>query len=278
MKIIRKIRRKLVEIPFTWAILNSFYRLFARFDFEKKLIKIEQKAKITKEQEDKLKIIFSDLTVLDGPFKGMKYPDFIAYGSAMYPKLLGAYECEIYPEMEKLLKNDYHTIWDIGCAEGYYAVGFAMCKSNATIYAYDTDEVALNACKKMAALNNVEKQMRFGNFCSQETLTQFDFSKRSLIMSDCEGFEMELFTPEVVKNLINCDLIIELHDLYNEKVSPTVEDTFRDTQHMTFVYSKSTFKKMRAFELSKQFSDEQIAKFFTERNGIMQWVFMTPKV
>ncbi len=276
-KIIRKLRRKSVEIPATWALLNFFYRFFSRFDFEKKLIKIEQRQRISQEREQNLKILFKELTVLDGPFKGMKYPDFIAYGSAMYPKLLGSYECEFYPQLEKFLRRDYDTIWDVGCAEGYYAVGMAMRKPNSTIYAYDIDKPAIQFCQRMAALNKVEN-IRFGEFCSPDTLLRFDFSKPSLIMSDCEGYEMELFTPEVARKLRKCDLIIELHDLYNEKVSYSVENAFKETHDIERVYSKSTFIKMDEFEMSKNFTEEQIVEFFVERNGVMQWIFLTPKV
>jgi hypothetical protein len=273
----RKIIRKLVENKMTWKILNFFYRVFYRFQFEKELIQIEIKQKAMFEKEAVLKKKFSNLTVADGPFKGMIYPDFIAYGSAMYPKLLGCYESELNPSLESFLKTDYHSIVDIGCAEGYYAVGVAMRQPNALVYAYDIDVKAMEACEKMAKLNKAEKNMRFGTFCSPETLIGMDFEKKSLIFSDCEGYEMDLFTPEVVKNLKNCDLIIELHDLYTEKISPSIIDAFSASHHIKLVYSENTFIKMRALNLIGDLTDDQILNFFVERNGIMRWAIITPK-
>ena len=273
----RKIIRKLVENKMTWKILNFFYRVFYRFQFEKELIQIEIKQKEMFEKEAVLKKKFSNLTVADGPFKGMIYPDFIAYGSAMYPKLLGCYESELNQSLEGFFKTDYHSIIDIGCAEGYYAVGVAMRQPNALVYAYDIDVKAMEACEKMAKLNKAEKYMRFGTFCSPETLIGMDFEKKSLIFSDCEGYEMDLFTPEVVKNLKNCDLIIELHDLYTEKISPSIIDAFSASHQIKLVYSENTFIKMRALNLIGDLTDDQILNFFVERNGIMRWAIITPK-
>ena len=273
----RKIIRKLVENKITWKILNFFHRVFYRFQFEKELIQIEIKQKEMFEKEAVLKKKYSNLTVADGPFKGMIYPDFIAYGSAMYPKLLGCYESELNSSLEVLLKADYHSIFDIGCAEGYYAVGVAMRQPNALVYAYYIDVKAMEACEKMAKLNKAEKNMRFGTFCTSETLIGMDFEKKSLIFSDCEGYEMDLFTPEVVKNLKNCDLIIELHDLYTEKISPIIFDAFSASHHIKLVYSENTFMKMRALNLIGDLTEDQILNFFVERNGIMRWAIITPK-
>jgi len=272
----RKIIRKLVEIKLTWEIINFLYKVFYRFKFEKNLIEIEKKRFLLSQKEQKMQTIFKDLNVLNGPFKGMIYPDFIAHGSSLYPKLLGSYESELYEDIEKLLQNNYDTILDIGCAEGYYAVGFAIRKPEATVLAYDLNKAALLACKQMAILNHVEKNMKFGEFCSAETLRDFPFKGRGLVLSDCEGFEIDLFTKEAVANLSNCDILIELHDLYNEKISVEIEDVFKDTHTVRKVYSKSTFKKMKEFELGVKFTDDDINSFMLERNGIMEWAIFTP--
>lgn len=273
----RKIVRPLVQFAPTWAILNFFYKIFYRFKFEKELIQIEKEREIVAHKESPLKKAYRDLTVKGGPFTGMKYPDFIAYGSAMYPKLHGCYEAELFTEIEKLLLNQYTNIIDVGCAEGYYAVGLAMRQPNANVYAYDINEQALEACRKMAVLNQVDKQMHFEKFCSPDTLANFNLAARSLIVCDCEGYELELFTPQVVKNLRNCDVIVEMHDLYNEKISPTIEDVFSNSHNVTFVNSLNTFKKLKQLNLRGDLTDEQVQLFFTERNGIMTWAVFTPK-
>jgi hypothetical protein len=273
----RKIIRKLVEIGITWKMLHILYKLFYRFKFEKDLIQIEKDQNELREKEERLKARFSDLTVRNGLFKGMKYPEFIAHGSSMFAKLLGSYESELYGEIEALLKNKYKTIFDVGCAEGYYAVGMAMLNPEAIIYAYDINEKALQACREMAKINKVDSRMRFENFCYPELLAEFNFKERALIICDCEGYEAKLFTPEAVKNLVNCDVLIEVHDLYDEKILPSIEEVFNKTHNIKLVYSQNTFKKLRSSFALENFTDDDIRTFFCERNGIMQWAIITKK-
>src|SRR5438105_426555 len=68
-----------------------------------------------------------ELTVLDGPFRGLRYPSASSLHSGLLPKLLGTYEAELHGPIEHLLKSrTYGAVVDVGAAEGYYAVGFAL--------------------------------------------------------------------------------------------------------------------------------------------------------
>ena len=64
------------------------------------------------------------LEILSGPFKGMRYGDF-SYNSALIPKLLGTYEADLHGWVGEAVAAGYDAVINIGCAEGYYAVGFA---------------------------------------------------------------------------------------------------------------------------------------------------------
>ena len=48
-------------------------------------------------------------------------------GSVLIPKLLGSYEQELQPLLQRLAAQNYSEIVDIGCAEGYYAIGLGGC-------------------------------------------------------------------------------------------------------------------------------------------------------
>lgn len=268
--------RKLVTNNFTWAILNYFYKIFYRFKFEKDLIEIEKRNEEYRKKEELLKLRFSDLTVQNGPFKGMRYPAFIAHGSSMFPKLLGTYESELHPLINKLLENKYEHIMDIGCAEGYYAVGMAVNMPRSKIIAYDINSQAVAACKKMAGLNAAHN-LTFGDFCSPQTLKTFDFGSHSLIICDCEGYELDLFNEENISNLKNCDILIELHDLYNEKISYHIDCLFSQTHQLEYIYSENTFKRFAQLKHINAYTEDEIKTFFTERNGIMQWVYISKK-
>ena len=106
----------------------------------------------------------------------------------------------------------YAAVLDIGCAEGYYAAGCARLWPVSEVYAYDIDPTALRLCAALADANGVAKRVHVRGACTPETLISFDFPQgRSLIISDCEGYEAALFTPSTLPYLAGCDLLIEVH-------------------------------------------------------------------
>src|SRR5690606_29129834 len=62
------------------------------------------------------------LQITAGPFEGMKYLEQVA-GSALLPKLIGSYESELHAALLDMTRRGHRLIIDVGCAEGYYAVG-----------------------------------------------------------------------------------------------------------------------------------------------------------
>ena len=107
--------------------------------------------------------VFRELhsTVCHGPFKGMKYIKK-SNSSALLPKLLGTYEQELHQVIEQIISEEYQNIADIGCAEGYYAVGFAYKSRNRPgfqVYAYDINKDALQNLTKLSSLNSVSDKI-----------------------------------------------------------------------------------------------------------------------
>ena len=76
-----------------------------------------------------------DLIVRNGPFAGMRYPGVQSVCSTIVPKLIGCYEKELHSVIELICSQQYNSVVDIGCAEGYYAVGLAMRLQNAQLFA-----------------------------------------------------------------------------------------------------------------------------------------------
>ena len=114
--------------------------------------------------------LFPDLTVLAGPFVGMKYTSHQAFGSTLLPKLLGSYESELHGVLEEMLINNYASVVDIGCAEGYYAVGLGLRLPEAEVYAFDTAIEARQSCCALAKLNRLDNRVHIGGFCDATLL------------------------------------------------------------------------------------------------------------
>lgn len=148
--------------------------------------------------------------VYGGPFAGMRYAKRAA-GSMLIPKILGCYEEELHPWISDLLLKDYNAIINIGCAEGYYAIGFALkSTSHARIYAYDTNPIARKLCRRLARLNGVEDRIMIRGTCEPEILAAV-ISYRTLIICDCEGYEATILDPALVPGLSQCEMLVETH-------------------------------------------------------------------
>ena len=152
------------------------------------------------------------LTVQGGPFEGMTYPSAEAAGSALLPKLFGTYEKELHEFVDRALNSQHHRIINVGCGEGYYAVGMALQMPQAHVYAFDADENARGWCYELAEANDVGERVTIGGFCDRTRLEELT-EEPAFILCDCEGGELDLLRPDLVPGLAQCDLLVELHKM-----------------------------------------------------------------
>lgn len=221
--------------------------------------------------------LFRQGAVRNGIFQGLQYPAFKAAGSAISPKLLGTYELELHASLANILKRRHDCIVDIGSAEGYYAIGLARL-TNSTVYAFDSDEKARKLCSEMAVANGVELQLE--NFCTAESLLKLPLGKRSLIISDCEGYEVELFSEKTVNMLTSHDLIIETHDIYQAGILDALLKRFKNTHNVEVIESFDDKEKVFRYVLPdlNDISAENRLRLLREfRPGKMKWLVATAR-
>jgi hypothetical protein len=224
--------------------------------------------------------IFPELTVAGGPFRGMRYPSAQSYGSALLPKLLGSYESELHPVLEEMLANDYTTIVDIGCAEGYYAVGLGMRLAHADVYAFDVNPNARKLCADVAKLNGLDARLRIGAFCDQAVLRSIPLGSKALIISDCEGYEGVLFTSAIAGVLATHDIIVETHDFIDIDISSRLRDVFLSTHQVRSIKSTDDIEKAHTYRYSQldRYDTRTRQLILGERRpAIMEWLVMTPR-
>lgn len=146
-----------------------------------------------------------------GPFTGMLLPERIALRRYSIQKLLGCYEQELHPILcECLSDKTYNRAVDVGSAEGYYATGLALTLKK-PVFAYEINPFERYSTKLTAEANDVQKGVALRGWCSPDQLERL-CRDRSLIISDCEGFEGALFTNSLARALSHSDLIIEVHN------------------------------------------------------------------
>lgn len=218
--------------------------------------------------------IFKEETVLHGLFKGMKYAGVHATGSSIYAKLLGSYELEISQHLQNLLKKEYTNLINIGCDEGYYAVGIALLFPNMKVYAFDCNKKAQERCKTLARINNVAKNTTVLGCFDSSKLPQPVTTSKNLFIIDCEGCENEIFSIDLIALTKHADLIIELHYKINPEVLSKLESIFSATHKLTLINALSDHERVMNYKFAEldNLSYRQKDFILNERNGFMQWL------
>lgn len=151
--------------------------------------------------------------VLEGPFAGLRLSEATRL-EHVTPYLLGTYESELESAWQAILTGSYDRIFDIGAKFGYYAVGLARRFPAAVVTAFDTDPWARDAVREMSKANGVDN-VHVRGYCDTASFVAALASSPSeapFIISDCEGYEAELFAGSALQYLQTAVMIIETHD------------------------------------------------------------------
>jgi hypothetical protein len=189
-------------------------------------------------------------------------------------KLVGCYEAELNPTWETLLATRFDTIVDVGCADGYYAIGLAMRQPSATLWAFDIDPACRRVTSALAAVNGLSERVRVRGRCSPRELRRV-MRGRTLVLSDCEGYEIVLIDPEAIPQLAHAAMVIELHD----EASPGVYQTLLNRMSATHdcVRIDNQPRCASAFRELSIFSDADADRLLREvRPGGNNWLVVMP--
>jgi hypothetical protein len=169
--------------------------------------------------------------VQSGPFEGMTIRR-IATGSLSGPRLLGCYEQELHG----LVRNSghYRRLVNVGCAEGYYAVGFARLYPNLQVVAYDIDPVSRRACAELAELNGVASRIDIRAEFNADEMAKMD-EPGTVVWMDIEGAEVPILDSLGPTLGSNCDWVIETHPVSGGNSLDVILRHFADTHDATII-------------------------------------------
>lgn len=213
-------------VPFLYRPARSAFQAIRAWKFQRRYRRLAEKV-----------IAERGPIVQSGPLRDMRYLDR-ACSSVLIPKLLGTYEDELNPIWDRLDVAHRTAIVDIGCAEGYYAVGLARISPAAQVFAYDIDPVARAGCRKLAELNGVAERVIIGERFEPAIMLRFA-DTRPLVVCDVDGFEVELFTPATADYWRSADLVVELHDYLGTPCRESVEGCLAATHDLEIIASRN---------------------------------------
>ena len=209
-----------------------------------------------------------------GPFAGMEYVHEATEG-ALIPRLLGTYECELHPHLTALAAEGLDTIIDVGCAEGYYAVGLARMMPGVQVHAHDIDERARLACTDLAARNGLSDRVIVGGEFRPQDFNAFA-GRRVLVMVDAEGAELDILQPDLGPALADMNIIVETHDLFRRGALATLMERFGATHDIVRVDSGPKVLQGPDWLLGLAQLDQLLA-VWEWRSAATPWLVMRPK-
>lgn len=212
-------------------------------------------------------------TIQAGPFAGMHFVTR-ASEAGVAPKLLGCYEAALQPVVEEIVEAGFRRIVDIGCADGYYAVGLARRLPAAEILAFDIDPVARDHCAALAEANEVADRVTIaGEFRGE------DFGRLSgpdtLVFIDAEGAEDELLDPAAYPALTSLTILAECHDGLKPGLAGRIAERFAESHLVRRIEAILPSPALPSW-FDKVSELDRLLAVWEWRNGPTPWLFMKP--
>ena len=210
--------------------------------------------------------------VASGVFAGMNFLPKSAEGCHV-AKLLGCYEQPLQPVIEEAIRANYPLVINIGCAEGYYAVGLACRMPNTKVMAFDVNENARMACGHLAEKNGVRSRVEIGGLFRPESFGHYA-DRNALVICDIEGAEKELLDPDVSPALRSMDLIVEAHDILIPGISKMLRGRF-EASHVVTQIDDNGHRRIDGLAWFQQWNHlDQLLAAWEWRSGPTPWLVM----
>jgi hypothetical protein len=222
--------------------------------------------------------IFFKQEVKNGLFKGLQFNHIKPTGSSVYSKLLGSYELELEPVLKNLLNQNFTHLVNVGCDEGYYAVGITRVLPGINVIAFDCNKMAQEKCRALAALNNVEQQIVVKGCFAENEIAGIKNASKTLFIIDCEGCEDNIITQTLIADFTTASFIIELHYQQVPEILEKLQHLFSPTHSITLVKALSDHERILQYHFAELegLSYKQKEFILTERNNYMEWFIAEP--
>lgn len=211
------------------------------------------------------------LVVAAGPFAGMTMPVAATEGAGL-PRRLGCYEASLSPAIEALIARAPALVLDIGCAEGYYAVGLARRLPGTRVCAHDTNPAAREACAALAAANAVSARVSVGGEVTAADLAICG-QMRTAIICDIEGAEDGLLDPARAPALAGADILVECHDCWHPGLSDRLAARF-DASHRVSRLDRSVDPAALPGWAAELSDLDRLLMLWEWRQGPTPWLWM----
>ena len=210
--------------------------------------------------------------VQGGPFAGLRYHDNSVEGCYL-PKVMGTYEAELFDVLRLLPARGYRKVLNIGCADGYYAVGLARLLGDVPVWCCDIDAKAIAATRALAATNGVTDRISVNEVLFRPQDFSAHAGPKTLVFIDIEGAESDLLAGPALEGLAASDLVVEAHDCFIPGLSDKLAARFASTHRVEVLTRRDL--SLQLPESTSAWSDTDRALAISEwRSGPTPWLWM----
>ncbi len=219
------------------------------------------------------------LKVRRGPFAGLEFPkEVVGRNPFLTSKLIGAYELELHPWVERLAQTPFELVADIGAADGYYVAGLAMRIPGARVIAWEASPLQARLTRLTTERNGVAGRVELRGLCRIEDLAALPANGHALVVIDAEGAEDELLDPARAPVLRGSTVLVEVHEMYAAGVTRRLRDRFGATHAIEELSDRPRYRDdyPELYELRVDHFERDLA--ITEsRTGVTTWLLMEPR-
>jgi hypothetical protein len=218
------------------------------------------------------------LEVRRGPFAGLRFPEaVVGRNPFLTSKLIGSYELELHPWIERLVSKPFEIVADIGAADGYYVAGLAMRMPETRVIAWEADPLHARLARLTAQRNGVADRVEVRGHCGVEDLAALQTTGRLLVVIDAEGAEDELLDPEKVPALRAGTMLVEVHEMYAPGVTERLRARFGATHTIREQFDRPRYRddypELGALRVDNFERDLAITE---SRTGVTPWLLIEP--
>jgi hypothetical protein len=216
---------------------------------------------------------FKNKEIKSGLFKNMMF-DVIPTEGCYLPKLLGVYEQPLQEFLKNFPINSYERLINIGCAEGFYAVGFATKYKNLEVIAFDIEENARKTTKHLADTNKTN--IIIHDLFDINTFSKY-IDKKSIIFCDIESSEKVLLNPAINPDILHYDFIVESHEFMDNSITDILIKRFEKTHNIYYITDNKE-RNLSEIKFLETLKNEEILSCIEEsRPGPTPWLVMIKK-
>lgn len=217
----------------------------------------------------------TDYKVRSGPFKGLKImPIFSSSDGAICQKLMGWYEEELHPFIERVIASSPDAVLNWGCADGYYSTGFSMRMPSVPSINVDLLQSAIQIALVNAAANGIQDLHVSADSSTEKLSSTLSSYSKPFVFMDIEGDEDKILNLDEVPELNKATILVEMHDCFNPGVTDRVLQRFAHSHQIEKI--EQTVKNPYIPELSFLGDDDKMMLVSDGRACSMHWLFLTP--